>query len=237
MEKRTFRNKAFLSYRHVKRDGKLAALLQEKLEHYRISRGLQGGRIRSRGVGRIFRDTTDLGARADLTEELRRELDESEYLIVLCSEAAIGSKWIEREIRYFLQSHNVDRILPVLADGEPEEVLPALFSGIEGMPQHPVACDFRGNRRQALREELPRLAAALLDCPYDELINRRHRFETRRMAAVTAALPADVPRRGPSPGRPTGRPSRGTSRMTGLLTDGQEKQDVQSASTSVTELA
>ena len=188
MEKRTFRNKAFLSYRHVKRDGKLAALLQEKLEHYRISRGLQGGRIRSRGVGRIFRDTTDLGARADLTEELRRELDESEYLIVLCSEAAIGSKWIEREIRYFLQSHNVDRILPVLADGEPEEVLPALFSGIEGMPQHPVACDFRGNRRQALREELPRLAAALLDCPYDELINRRHRFETRRMAAVTAGM-------------------------------------------------
>ena len=32
MEKRTFRNKAFLSYRHVKRDGKLAALLQEKLD-------------------------------------------------------------------------------------------------------------------------------------------------------------------------------------------------------------
>ena len=222
MELRTYRNKAFLSYRHVEKDEKLAALLQRKLENYRISgkirgtmkagswgnaaeqvfssgagsvkgsaspagAGLSGSARPAGGVGRIFRDTTDLGARADLTKELRRELDDSEYLIVLCSEAAVGSKWIEREIRYFLQTHETDKILPVLADGEPEEILPAMFGGIEGMPRHPVACDFRGSRRRALREELPRLAAALLDCPYGELMDRRRRYEAGRLAAIAAA--------------------------------------------------
>ena len=210
-DRRMSRNKAFLAYRHVEKDEKLAALLQRELENYRFSgkikekteyglfgngsgSGPSSGKASpttgfpSRGVGRIFRDTTDLGARADLTEELRRELDNSEYLIVLCSGAAAGSKWIEREIRYFLQSHGPEKILPVLADGDPEEVLPAMFGGIEGMPRHPIACDFRGSRRKALREELPRLAAALLDCPYDELVNRRHRFETRRMAMATSGM-------------------------------------------------
>ena len=237
MEKQIYRNKAFLSYRHVEKDEKLASLLQKKLEHYHIPRELQrsinnrrsfreqnnseavreeessgsfrkgknvtdpgirdsdsreegtaGNRLRTGGVGRIFRDTTDLGARADLTEELRRELEDSEYLIVLCSEAAVGSKWIEREIRYFLQFHDVDKILPVLADGEPDQVLPALFDGVGGKPLHPAACDFRGNRRQALRDELPRLAAALIGCAYDELVNRRQRYEARRLAAMTAGI-------------------------------------------------
>ena len=228
MEKQIYRNKAFLSYRHVEKDEKLASLLQKKLENYHIPRDLQknrkssgslmeeensgsfrkgknvtdpgirdnnneeegiaGNKLRTRGVGRIFRDTTDLGARADLTEELRRELDDSEYLIVLCSEASVSSKWIEREIRYFLQFHDADKILPVLTDGEPEEILPAIFEGIEGMPQHPIACDFRGNRRQALRDELPRLAAALIGCPYDQLVNRRQRYEMRRLAALTAGI-------------------------------------------------
>lgn len=41
MEKQIYRNKAFLSYRHVEKDEKLASLLQKKLEHYHIPRELQ----------------------------------------------------------------------------------------------------------------------------------------------------------------------------------------------------
>lgn len=180
-----YRNKAFLSYRHVEKDEKLADLIQKKLEQTRLP-GRASGKGAFRGVGRIFRDTTDLGARADLTAELRRELEDSEYMIVLCSAAAVGSKWIAREIRYFLKFHDAGKILPVLVDGEPQEVLPAIFGGMEGMPRHPIACDFRGNRRQAVRTELPRLAAALLGCSYDELVDRRRRYETARLAAAAA---------------------------------------------------
>lgn len=185
MSTREYRNKAFLSYRHVEKDEKLADLIQKKLEQTRLP-GKTSGKGAFRGVGRIFRDTTDLGARADLTAELRRELEDSEYMIVLCSAAAVGSKWIAREIRYFLKFHDAGKILPVLVDKEPGEVLPAIFGGMEGMPRHPIACDFRGNRRQAVRTELPRLAAALLGCSYDELVDRRRRYETARLAAAAA---------------------------------------------------
>ena len=198
MEIRTYRNKAFLSYRHVEKDKKAAAMLQKELEHFRIPAGIRKKRQIGESGMRIFRDTTDLGARADLTEELRRELEDSEYMIVLCSEETADSAWVGREIRFFLQSHGADRILPVLVDGEPEEVLAAVFSGIEAMSRHPLACDLRDSGRNLLplpfqsrfrKEELSRLAAALLDCPYDELVNRRQRYETRRMAVIlTGAL-------------------------------------------------
>ena len=52
MEKQIYRNKAFLSYRHVEKDEKLASLLQKKLEHYHIPRELQ----RSINNRRSFRE-------------------------------------------------------------------------------------------------------------------------------------------------------------------------------------
>ncbi len=225
MNQQAYRNKAFISYRHSERDSRIAALLQRELENYRLPRGLDGRKEKTgalfkslpaernpRRLGRIFRDTTDLGARADLTAELRRELEDSEYMIVLCSPASAESVWVEREICYFLQTHPADRILPVLIDGEPEQVLPAMFDRFGEMPQHPLACDFRertgekdtaeglrifrfiqgelfrsDHRDSFSRSELTRLAAALLDCPYDMLANRRKRYETRRRAAVLGA--------------------------------------------------
>ena len=198
---------------------------EQNYQNHRLPQGLDGQKEKTgalfksfpaesnpRRLGRIFRDTTDLGARADLTAELRRELEDSEYMIVLCSTASAESVWVEREIRYFLQTHPAERILPVLIDGEPEQVLPAMFDRFGEMPQHPLACDFRertgekdteenlqifhlirgrifrsDHRDSFSRAELTRLAAALLDCPYDMLANRRKRYETRRRAAVLGA--------------------------------------------------
>ena len=189
METHKYRNKAFLSYRHVKEDEKIAALLQRVLENYHVPKTIRSD---SHGVGRIFRDTTDLGARADLTEELRRELEDSEYLIVLCSEKTAESRWVAREISVFLQSHTADRILPVITEGDPSRVLEEVFGKFEEMSRHPLACDLRESRERGLfkrrftRDEISRLAAALLDCPFDELINRRRRYESRRTALVIA---------------------------------------------------
>lgn len=222
MDTQKYRNKAFLSYRHVSRDEKDAALLQRALENYPVPETIRsytkkpeeqitpaidakephigikkkkGFRDRpSRGVGRIFRDATDLGARADLTEELRRELEDSEYLIVLCSEKTAESRWVSREISAFLQSHSADKILPVVTEGEPEAVLKAVFGEFEGMSHHLLACDLRQSAYKGLpgrhfpKDEISRLAAALLDCPFNELVNRRRRYENRRMAAVVMGL-------------------------------------------------
>ena len=222
METKKYRNKAFLSYRHVSEDEKNAALLQRVLENYLVPETIRSHREKleeqispdknvkehdvrikkklrfrdrpSRGVGRIFRDATDLGARADLTEELRRELEDSEYLIVLCSEKTAESRWVAREINVFLQSHTPDRILPVVTEGEAQEVLQAVFGEFEDISHHPIACDLRESinlgmfGRHFPRDEISRLAAALLDCPYNELVNRRRRYENKRIAFLIAGV-------------------------------------------------
>ena len=60
------------------------------------------------------------------------------------------------------------------------------------MSRHPwpATCVNPGERgfikRRFTRDEISRLAPALLDCPFDELINRRRRYESRRTALVIA---------------------------------------------------
>lgn len=182
-----YKNKAFISYRHSSQDKKIAEMIQRKLEHYRIPKDI-ASKYGIRKIGKIFRDQTDLGARPDLTEELRRELDESEYLIVICSPDTSDSRWVSREIKYFLEHHDVANILPVLADGNPMIVLPGVFDGLEGVPAELTACDFRRQGGSRGRKEISRLASALIGCEYDELIKREQRFRLIRTLTVSAAV-------------------------------------------------
>ena len=186
-----YRNKAFISYRHVPHDAEVARVVQKNLEQFRIPRGIRAAG-RKRHLGRIFRDKTDLGTNTDLTEELQRELDDSEYLIVICSPDAAQSRWVPEEISYFLLHHKSDKILPVLSAGDPETVYEALFRHSSGAPREPVACDFRGDSRQAVREELPRLISTLIGCTYDELVNRTRRREKKNTAMVASISAAAV---------------------------------------------
>ena len=186
-----YKNKAFISYRHVPHDAEVAKAVQRNLEQFRIPRGIRAAG-RKRQLGRIFRDKTDLGARTDLTEELQRELDDSEFLIVICSPEAAQSRWVPEEIEYFLLHHGSDRILPVLSSGDPERVYEALFRNAAGAPREPVACDFRGDMRQAVRVELPRLISALVGCTYDELVNRTRRREKKRTMMIASIVSAAV---------------------------------------------
>ena len=52
------------------------------------------------------------------------------------------------------------------------------------LPIEPLSCDWRVGKRKAYREELPRLAAALLGCGYDELRQRERQYRTRRLVTV-----------------------------------------------------
>ena len=180
-----YKNKAFISYRHVPHDSEVARVVQKNLEQFRIPRGIRAAG-RKRHLGRIFRDKTDLGTNTDLTEELQRELDDSEYLIVICSPDAAQSRWVPEEINYFLLHHKSDKILPVLSAGDPETVYEELFRHSSGAPREPVACDFREDTRQAVREELPRLISTLIGCTYDELVNRTRRREKKNTAMIAS---------------------------------------------------
>ena len=189
---------AFISYRHHPDDIRVASQIHRLLEHYRIPRAL---RKQSKRITRLFRDKEELPITSNLTDDITRALQNSDYLIVICSTHTRESTWVRREIETFLKTHDRSKVLTVLADGEPYDTIPEILlreervnprtGETELVDIEPLSCDWRLPLRQAKREELPRLAAALMGCGYDELRRRERQYRVRRLVAgCSAALAA-----------------------------------------------
>ena len=185
---------AFISYRHHPDDIRVASQIHRALEHYKVPRAI---RKKTKGITRLFRDKDELPITSDLSSDITKALRNSDYLIVICSTHTCESAWVQREIETFLQTHDRSKILTVLVDGEPCNTIPEILQMEERLdpvtgqtikvPIEPLSCDWRVGKRKARREELPRLAAALLNCGYDELRQRERQYRTRRMAAIFSA--------------------------------------------------
>ncbi len=182
---------AFISYRHHPLDIQVATDIHRSLERYKLPKSLKQ---KTKGITRLFRDKDELPITSNLTSDITAALENSDYLIVICSTHTNESIWVQREIETFLKTHDRSKVLTVLADGEPQNTIPQIlqqeevFDPVTGektiIPVEPLSCDWRMSRKKAHREELPRLAAALLGCGYDELRQRLHQYRTRRMIAL-----------------------------------------------------
>lgn len=187
--------KAFISYRHMPLDIAVASRLQRMIERYRVPAEF-AARLNGRRLGYVFRDQDELPVSSDLSADIRQALDNSQFLIVVCTPDTPASIWVEREIRYFLQHHDRDHILAVLADGRPEQSFPGLLvhlydaeGNVVGHTE-PLAANIAdpgSDRRRVLRRldrEAIRIYAALVGCPYDALYKRERRYRNRRMAVA-----------------------------------------------------
>lgn len=191
---------AFISYCHAPLDSVIAKQLHGLIEHYSVPRSLRSGKQRKLGL--VFRDKEELAVSSDLSRDICRALDASTFLIVVCTPNTPGSVWVEREIRYFLRSHDRSQVLAVLAEGEPEQSFPKALthmvcddSGTE-IETEPLAVDVRANSiRGAVRKlnaESKRLFAAILGCPYDALVHRKQRRMFRQAVVVAAFLAVGI---------------------------------------------
>ena len=191
---------AFISYRHMPRDIRVAEELQRQLERFPIPADLQK-KYGIRRIDRIFRDKEELQASFNLSDNIQNALNHSDWLIVVCSPDTKASRWIDKEIRLFLETHDHDRILTVLADGDPYEVIPdallqrTILTEDENGSQketieklEPLSCDYRMDFRKARKKELPRLLSVIIGCSYDELMRRRQQYLMKRYALFAAAV-------------------------------------------------
>lgn len=192
------RYNAFISYRHAPLDSRIAQRIHRDLEHFHIPKAIQK-QCGIKKIDRIFRDKEELPISVNLNDDIETALAQSEFLIVICSPRTGDSIWVQKEIETFLKTHGRDHILTVLAEGEPENVIPKiLLSETKVDPQtgenievllEPLSCDYRLPRGKARRLELPRIVAGLLHCRYDDLRQRQRLYRARRLAAgLTAAL-------------------------------------------------
>lgn len=182
---------AFISYRHHPDDIRVATQIHRALERYHIPKAV---RKNQKGALRLFRDKDELPITSNLSDNITLALENSDFLIVICSTHTKESVWVQREIETFLKTHSHDKVLTVLVDGEPYDTIPEILQyrdevdpqtgAITRVPVEPLSCDWRVGRKAAYREELPRLAAVLLRCSYDELRQRQRQYKLRRLMAV-----------------------------------------------------
>ena len=182
MEEYTF--DAFISYSH--RDLSWGTWLQKKIEAFRIPKDMRGERPKGQGL-RIFRDQTDL-AGTELQDSLRRNLDVSRYLIVLCSPASAASSWVNEEVKYFVSLGRVSRIIPFIVDGEPMSEDPALECfppALRSLEDHVL---LGANIREIGKDKaFLKTVSILLGVRFGRLVDREKQRRIRT-ALITAAV-------------------------------------------------
>jgi len=104
--------KAFISYSHYT-DHQFAPSLQQALETF----SKKWYQIRKM---RIFRDETDLSIAPSLWGEIVKALNQSEYFIYLASPKASKSKWVKKEIDWWINNKKVNNLIIVQTQGEIE---------------------------------------------------------------------------------------------------------------------
>ena len=142
---------AFISYRHREPDQQVSTALLRGLEGYHLPEGC--GLPASR---RVFRDTDELPTGIDLGANIETALEESEWLIALCSKEYLESQWCRLEIEHFIRLGRKERILPVLLSDTPETAVPEIIRSV------PLAFDLRGEDLKYDRKKLSGIVPAVL---------------------------------------------------------------------------
>jgi len=176
---------AFVSY--CREDEKWAKWVQKKLEAYRLpSKIKRENQEIPKRIAPVFRDKTDL-AGIVLEEALHQELEDSRYLIVICSPNCVKSDWVNDEIAHFCSLGGEKRIIPFAIAGTPfsdnpeEECLPAEIRKIDPVLLSIHVAEF------GRREAFIRLVATMLQLRPDELLQREVVRRKKRIAGICAA--------------------------------------------------
>jgi len=179
----SFRYWAFISY--SSKDTKFSRWLHRFIESYGIpvqfiSHPTPSGAPAPRRFKPLFYDRWELPASADLGAEIENALRASRYLIVVCSQNAAHSQWVNKEIETFKRLRDQKHVLAVIAGSEPRDrqvgecFPPALRS------PEPVAADARPDF-DGKTNALLKLLAGMLGVSFDALKQRDAHMRMVRM--------------------------------------------------------
>lgn len=178
MEKKEYT--AFISYSHD--DTYLADTLQKKLEHFYIPVALREANPDIPATVRpIFKDDTDLTP-GTLSDRISNALDNSDFLIVICSIHSAQSEWVSKEVEHFIRAGRSSRIIPVvvgdMADGSSiDRYMPEALRALKGDDQL-LWIDLRA---EGIDRTVVKIIAVILNVSFDSLWQRHTRERRRRM--------------------------------------------------------
>jgi WD40 repeat protein len=188
---------AFISYSHAK-DRPIAAALQSVIQRL-------GKPWYTRRALRVFRDDTSLSATPELWPSIERALGQSRYFILLASPSAASSKWVSKEVAWWLDQNKVESLLIGLTEGNLQwDEITSDFSWRDGtplpsmlarqFPAEPKWVDLRAYRdgtrsRNAKFIELSaEFAATICGVPKEDLLSQEVRQQRRALTLATSAV-------------------------------------------------
>ena len=179
---------AFISYRHKPLDMAVAEELIRLIEHYRVPRELR--KEGKTSLGKVFRDRDELGVYHDLEEAIYPALEQSEFLIVVCTPDTPKSEWVLLEIAHFLKHHPRENILVIHAAGTAQEAIPEQITHVYDEKgdllekKTPLSIFLADDNEKKvlsnLRRQFLQIAAALMRHSYDSLVLRHEYRKPRR---------------------------------------------------------
>ena len=181
---------AFISYSH--HDVKMAKWLHKKLESFKLPTEIHNEFEDSKYLRPVFRDQEDLDTGV-LGDELRKHLESSKYLIVICSPHSAKSEWVSNEVKTFIEWGRLEYIIPFVIDGTPNsgdenECFPK--SLLEYVEEHPDRELLGINIAEVGREKaFVRVVSRMLGVSFDELWKRHEREIIRRILFTTISTP------------------------------------------------
>lgn len=181
---------AFICYKHGPIDCEAAVTLQRELENYRAPKGVSNTR---KIFKRVFVDEGELSSCADFGQQIREALQNSGWLIVVCSEDTPTSPWVQLEIDTFLETHSRSRVLCVMTGGDEKVSFPPQLKGNQADEGEVLAADARGSdirevKKKLRKDALLKIAAPMMGITFDSLKQRHKLYQMQRFAAMTAGV-------------------------------------------------
>ena len=179
---------AFISYK--REDEAWAKWLQHKLEHYKLPTNLNGRTDLPKEIRPIFRDKSDL-AGGVLADEINGALENSKYLIVICSPQAAQSEWVGKEVQTFIDLGRTDKIIPFIVGGTAHAYNPKDECFPMALRDLPAEQELLGvNINEMGRDAAAvKVVAQMFELHFDELWHRHEREKKRhRNWIITASI-------------------------------------------------
>ncbi|MGH3888191.1 MAG: LpqB family beta-propeller domain-containing protein [Pseudonocardiaceae bacterium] len=186
----------FISYSRAV-DGKLAPALQGAL--HRFAKPW----YRLRAI-RVFRDDASLAANPSLWSSIKEALDGSEFFILLASPESAESKWVEKELSYWIKKKAIGNVLVALTGGEAWDAEDFDWATTTALPpslrgrfaEEPRYTDLRWARSEEhlssadgrFRDSVADLAAPLHHQAKDQLVGEDVRQHRRTIRFTRAAI-------------------------------------------------
>ncbi len=179
MEEKQFKYYAFISY--CSADEKWAKWLHRHLENYHIpTRLCSEYPTLPKKIRPVFWYKVDLSG-TKLKSSLDKELEASNYLIVVCSPESAKSDWVNDEVISFINKHSGHRIIPVIVAGEPKSGNPRTECFPPALRNLPREDELRGiSIPQAGKyRALVDIVATMFNVRFDSLWQRHRRRQLR----------------------------------------------------------